>query len=144
MVGRWSCGLNDEITRCWNRQMYLKIFNKYRECSLRRSVLTDSLKTVCWSLIKSLEFETEKLVTLRSRSFIYTGRGRAGKFKFEFVWRLHVAATLFYNPEFIYYYVICILTILILRDKTITWFELSSSSCPATDVSEFKQFDCSF
>ena len=50
---------------------------------------------------------------------IYTGRGRVGKFKFVFVRRLHVAATLF-RPEFIYYYITCFLTMLILQGKTTT------------------------
>ena len=45
--------------------------------------------------------------------------------------RLHVAATLF-CPEFIYYYIICILSLLLLRGKPTTWFELSSSWCAAT------------
>ena len=50
---------------------------------------------------------------------IYTGRGRVGKFKFVFVRRLHVAATLFCS-ELICSYITCILTILILRGKTTT------------------------
>ena len=43
----------------------------------------------------------------RSRTFIYIGWERVGKFKFVFVRRLHVGATLF-CPEFIYYYIVCI------------------------------------
>ena len=116
----------------------LRLFRLFRlldwslkECSIRRSVLTDLLRTAYQSLIKLLKIETEKLVILRSRLFIYTGRGSTGKFKFNFVWRLYVAVTLF-RPEFVYYYITYILTMLILRGKTTTWFELSSSSCVAT------------
>ena len=64
---------------------------------------------------------------------IYIGRGRVGKFKFVFVRRLHIAATLF-RPEFIYYYITCFLTMLILQGKTTTWFELSCNSCAATNA----------
>ena len=52
---------------------------------------------------------------------------------YVYVWRLHVAVTLF-CLEFIYYYVMCILTILLLRGKTTTWFESSSNSCVATQL----------
>ena len=52
----------------------------------------------------------------RSHPFIYTGRGRVEKFKFVFMRRLDVAATLF-CPEFICSYITCNLTILILRGK---------------------------
>ena len=43
----------------------------------------------------------------RSRLFIYTGQERVGKFKFVFIQRLHVAATLF-CLEFICRYVSCV------------------------------------
>ena len=145
MEDDWSCGsLNDEITRCWNRQMYLKIIINTEstvDCSILivKRMFAKTLATnwfakdcVCWSLIKSLETETEKLATLRSCSFIYTGR--AGKFPFVFVWRLPVAATLFYL-ELIYYYIKYILTMLVLRDKITTWLELSSGSYEATILS---------
>ena len=98
-------------------------------------------KTMYWSLLKSAQTETEKLVTSRSRSFIYTGRKYTGKFKFAFVWQLHLTA-IFFCSEVIYYYIINVLlylyyityvvTMLILRGKTTTWFKLFSSSCAAT------------
>ena len=75
----------------------------------------------------------------RSRLFIYTGRGRIGKFEFVLTRRLHVAATLFF-PEFTCSYITCILTVLILRDKTTTWFELSSNSCAATDPTNLTDY----
>ena len=89
-----------------------------------------------WSLLNSLETETEKLFTLRSRSFIYIGRGSTGKFTFVFVWRLHVATTLFCS-ELVYYYIRYILTLLVLRGKTTTWLGLSSSPCAATKERQF-------
>lgn len=47
-----------------------KIINEYKECSLRRLVQTDSLKTVYRSLIRSLETETDKTARL-AIAFVY-------------------------------------------------------------------------
>ena len=67
------------------------------------------------------------------RLFIMVGGGGVRKFKFVFLRWSPVAATLF-CLEFIYYYITCNLTVLILRGKTTTWFALSSDSCAATNV----------
>ena len=74
----------------------------------------------------------------RSRPFIYTSRGRTGKFEFVYAWRLHVAATLF-CPEFICSYITCNLTILVLQGKTTTRFELSYDSCAATVLNVYPE-----
>ena len=59
----------------------------------------------------------------RSYPFIYTGGGSTGKFKFDFGWRLRVAAILFCT-EFVYYYILYIIT---------TWVVLDSNR-PMTHV----------
>ena len=67
--------------------------------------------------------------TLSVASVYLYWSGKVGKFKFGLVRRLHVAVILFCS-EFIYSYIACILTILILRGKITTWFELSSNHVP--------------
>ena len=69
---------------------------------------------------------------MRSRPFIYTGRGRVGKFKFIFVRWLHVATTLF-CPEFVYRYVSWVKAVSMSRGKITTRVALDSHR-PLTHV----------
>ena len=139
----WSCdSLNGGINRCWNRQIYFKIIRNTEstvDCSIRvvkrmfaKTLATNRFAKDCILIANEIardwDWETGHLTIV----FVYLYWSRdTGKFPFSFVWRLYVAATLF-CPELVYYYIMYMLTMLVLLGKITTWLKLSPSSYATT------------